>query len=37
MLIQKFGDRKKYEPQRGFSFAPGGLGAVCYKPQPICS
>ena len=37
MLTQKFGDREKYEPQSGFSFAPGGPGAVCYKPQPICS
>ena len=37
MLTQKFGDRERYEPRGGFSFAPGGPGAICYKPQPICS
>ena len=37
MLTQKFGDREKYEPQSGFSFAPGGPGAIFYNPQPICS
>ena len=33
----KFGDCEKYEPQSGFSFAPGGPGAIFYNPQPICS
>ena len=36
-INEKFGDREKYEPRRGFSFAPGRPGAICYKPQPICS
>ena len=36
-INEKFGDREKYEPRRGYSFAPGCPGAICYKPQPIFS
>ena len=29
-ISETFGDRKKYEPGKGFSFAPGGPGEGLY-------